>query len=80
MTWHEILMEGKKSNHQVSPESHSKAARSRFREIGLDPAIELVSLRLASTKRVFGIMDEGILCLLWWDPNHGVCPSRKKHT
>jgi len=35
----------------------------------------LVSLRLSGKERVWGILQENALLLLWWDPGHEICPS-----
>jgi hypothetical protein len=79
MTWNEILVRGKKFNHTVSIADISAAARKRLSEsmqgrIDID---ELVSLRLSARERVWGIRDQAVLSLLWWDPAHAVCPSLK---
>lgn len=52
----------------------------RLTEIKLDDIDELFSLRLSGKERVWGILDEHIFKFLWWDPNHKVWPSPKKHT
>lgn len=80
MTWNQILMDGKKQHHSISPEQITKAAKERLIAIDQDDAAILVSLRLTGTNRVWGILEEGVLRLLWWDPNHEIFPSKKKHT
>jgi len=40
----------------------------------------LFSFAIDGRRRVWGIRREHVLCLLWWDPNHQVCPSQKKAT
>ncbi len=80
MTWAEILVQGKKFHHTVALVSLSQEAQSRLREINLDDIDELVSLRLSAKERVWGILDQGVLSLLWWDPEHQVCPSLLRHT
>lgn len=79
-TWNEILIQSKKFNHSVPKDKLSKSARDRLAELRLDDVDELVSLRLSATERVWGIREEGVLRVLWWDPNHLVCPSEKKNT
>lgn len=80
MTWHEILVQGRKQHHQIEVASCSKAARDRLQALQLDELGELLSLTVSSRARVFGILDRGRFQILWWDPHHGVCPSQKKHT
>jgi hypothetical protein len=82
MTWAEILVEGKKFHHAVSVEQLCKEARDRLNHLfrGNIDVDELVSLRLSGKERVWGILDNGVLALLWWDPQHQVCPSLLRYT
>jgi len=77
MTWSEILVNGKKRNHYIKVSEITSEARRRLeaKALALD---EVVSLRLSGAERVFGYLDNGVLVLLWWDPDHEVCPSLKK--
>ena len=52
----------------------------RLREIGQHDVDRLISLRVSSRERIFGILDKAVLRLLWWDPEHQVYPSPQKHT
>lgn len=54
----------------------AKRARDRLVEISQDDAAEYFSLRVNSAARVWGIRDAHTLRILWWDPNHEVCPSK----
>lgn len=80
MTWHEILVAAKHRNHAVSIDRLCKQARDRLEEIGQADIEDLVSLRLSGPERVWGILNGNVLKVLWWDPEHAVCPSLKKHT
>lgn len=80
MTWAEILVKGKKFNHAVEVRELCKDAQNRLEAIRQNDIDELVSLRLSGIERVWGILDQGILTLLWWDPDHSVCPSLPKNT
>ena len=80
MTWNEILVRDKRKNHTIKVEEIAQQARKRLIEIGQDDIDELVSLRLTGTTRIWGIRDQNVLKLLWWDPDHQVYPSHKKHT
>jgi hypothetical protein len=80
MTWREILLDAKKQNHNVAVDKLSEEAQARLVEINLDDLDELTSLRLTGKGRVWGIIDRGVMDLLWWDSEHRICPSRKKHT
>ena len=77
MTWGQIM--GPQS-HMVSTMSLCKNARERLAQLKLDELEELFSLRLSGKERVWGVLEHNILTLLWWDPDHEVCPSLKKHT
>jgi hypothetical protein len=77
MTWNEI--EGRQS-HAIEVSQITKKAQDRLIEINQDDVAELVSLRLSGKERVWGIRDGQVFKLLWWDPEHEVCLSNKKHT
>jgi hypothetical protein len=53
------------------------AARARLREIELDDLAGLWELRLSGKRRVWGTRVEHVFYLIWWDPEHTVCPSLK---
>lgn len=78
MTWLEI--DGPTGSHGVPLHRLSKPAQQRLTELRQDDAAELFSLRITGKRRVWGILDEHVLRILWWDPEHQVCPSLKKHT
>lgn len=77
MTWKEI--EGP-DHHAIGVESLSKDAQDRLREIKLDDQDEIFSFHFQGKPRIIGIREFNVVRLLWWDPEHGVCPSKKKHT
>lgn len=78
-TWGEILIQAKKQNHSVAIERLCKDAQVRLNEMcrGHVDIDDLVSLRLSGAERVWGILQEGVFTVLWWDPEHAVCPSLK---
>jgi len=80
MTWGEILLQGRKNHHFIRTSDLCPEARNRLEELKQDDIDRIVSLRLSSLERIYGILEDGILRLLWWDPEHRVCPSIKKHT
>ena len=45
-----------------------------------DDQEELVSFRIGGRERLWAIRVETEAFLLWWDPNHEICPSQKKGT
>lgn len=85
MTWGEINKQthdnGKSSNHPVRPYKLSKEAQNRFAELKLDEyADQLYSLRLKNKTRIYGILRDGIFSILWYEEEHEIYPSVKKHT
>lgn len=80
MTWNEILVKDKKRNHTIQVADLPGENQKLLRKIGEQDVDQLVSLSVSSRERIFGILEKGILRLLWWDPEHRVYPSAKKHT
>jgi hypothetical protein len=78
MAWAEIKQST--GSHHVEKEQLIKPAQNRLIEIGQDDIDELFSLRITGERRLWGILQNHILQILWWDPHHAVCPSHLKHT
>jgi len=83
MTWSEIQSAsgGKKAgkgtnNHFEDISEMSKEAQRRARELHLD-VDQLFSLRLSGKERLYGILDNGVFSVLWYDAEHEVYPSAK---
>jgi hypothetical protein len=79
MTWSQILQDAKKHNHLVPVTSIIPKAQKRLLEID-QQVDDLVSLHLSGQERIWGILEDYILRVLWWDPFHEICPSKLKHT
>jgi hypothetical protein len=77
MNWTEIL---NRNSHEVRVSEICKDAQSRLDAISNADIESLISLHLTGQKRVLGIRFGGALKILWWDPEHKVYPSAKKHT
>lgn len=77
MRWPEI--EGP-DHHAIAVSKLSKIARDRLSAIKQDDLDEVFSFHFAGRPRIIGIRDRNAVKLLWWDPEHQVCPSIKKHT
>lgn len=74
MRWSEILG---RDSHEMPVERLCTEAQQRLVTLKLDDTDRVLSLRVTGRERVFGVrMDEPVY-LLWWDPNHEVCPSTK---
>jgi len=83
MTWAEIdgaskSAEGSK-NHFVDVENLCKEAQKRLEALHLHYN-QLYSIALTGRQRLYGIVDEGVFNILWYDPEHEVYPVTKKHT
>ena len=77
MKWSEIL---NRNNHPVPILDLSPEAQKRLKALRQDDVDELISLHMNGKKRIWGIRDQNVLKILWWDPNHTVYPSPKRHT
>ena len=77
MTWGEILG---KNHHSIAVSSIIGPAQKRLLELGHDDVEELVSFRLTGSQRLWAIRVKHASCLLWWDPEHEICPSHKRYT
>ena len=76
MRWSELPTE---KHHEIPIGALSKEAKKRLLHINQDTD-EVFSLRVASRERMIDIRDRDVFSILWWDPEHLVCPSNKKHT
>ena len=78
MTWNDITAPDK--SHNVEKWKLIKEARDRLIKLQLDDIDELYSLRLGGKRRIWGIRAANFLKIIWWDPNHLICPSSKRNT
>lgn len=76
MRWGEI--EGP-DNHWIEAKDLIRSARACL-ERDWQGADQVFSLRIDGATRIFGIIDHQVFYILWYDPNHIVCPAPKKHT
>ena len=77
MHWEEIK---RSQHHAIKKDKLSPQARKQLREIKQDDIDEVFSFRCSAKARIIGISDGNVIKLLWWDPEHGVCESTKRHT
>jgi hypothetical protein len=77
LSWQTLRDNG---SHLVQVGDLCSKAQKRLFELSKDDCDELFSLRVTGRQRIWGIKDGNILWLLWWDPDHEVCPSYKKRT
>lgn len=76
MTWMEVRKDGE--SHPVELHRLAKDARDRLQEIKADDNDTLFSLRITGRRRIWGIRDRSTLQILWWDPEHQVCPMKDR--
>jgi hypothetical protein len=67
-------------SHFIEIDALSKEAKNRLIEIKLDDLDGLFSFRIQGKPRIFCRTDNGYMDVLWWDPEHQVCPSAKRNT
>ena len=79
-TWVQILNEDPSNQHSVELLSLCKEAEDRLREKKLDDFDSIFRFRFSGKERLWVIRNENVCYLLWWDPDHLVCPSAKSHT
>ncbi len=80
MTWQEIIdaSGGRKqgnNSHEVPITDLIPKARRRLKELKQNDIDSLFSLQLTGKQRIWGILDGNTLKLLWFDPEHQICPS-----
>jgi hypothetical protein len=78
MTWAEI--DGPSGSHSVSVDDLCPEAKVRLADLKMGHVETLFSVRITGARRIWGVKDVAILRVLWWDPDHKVCPSIKKNT
>jgi hypothetical protein len=66
--------------HPVEFDDLSQDAQKRLKKLKRDDVEELWSFRVSGKQRMWAIGYDTAFHLLWWDPNHKVCPSEKRHT
>lgn len=85
MTWNEVNRQthdkGKSKHHFISYDTLSKQAAFRIQAKHLTQDTDLIySFALQNRLRIIGIRKNEKFHVLWYDPYHQVCPSKKKHT
>lgn len=68
------------SFHKIPTPNISPKAKQRLQEILLDDIDVLYSFHITGPCRLWCMRHQNILSILWWDKDHEVCPTPKKHT
>lgn len=74
MTWGAIE-NNRHRNHSVKAHKIIPQAQKRLVELMLDDYDDIWRFRFDGLKRIWGIRDKHIFRVLWWDPQHKICPS-----
>ena len=85
MTWAQLRRQthddGKSKHHYLDPDKLSKEAQDRLSAMHLEESSDQVySIALSNKLRIVGLRDKDKFHVLWYDPEHDVYPSTKKHT
>ena len=78
-SWKEILAD-RSREHSTPTYKLTKQAQKRLRDIKLDDIDQLFRFRLSARQRLWGKRAGHIFQILWWDPEHEIYPTEKKHT
>ena len=85
MTWDEILKAtgGKKTgngnnSHYESISSLITEAQKRWSDLKLDEYDQVFSLRLTGAQRLYGLLQDGIFEIIWFDPIHEIYNSKRR--
>ena len=78
-TWEQLLVQNQKHNHAIEVGKLCAKARKRLKELNIDEE-SLMSMRLGSTRRLWGIRDGQVFHLLFWDPKHLIYKTKPHNT
>jgi len=79
-TWNEIFVRDKGYNHSVPVADFDCPHAKQWMSQNLPREDELWTLYLGSTERVWGLRREGAFHVIFYDPDHQIKVSLKKHT
>lgn len=80
MSWNDIINQSHREHKFMDVEKLSLKAQKRLEKLRLFDVDMLFSFRLMGQPRLWGIVQENVFNMLWWDPLHTVYPTKKKHT
>ena len=83
--WGEILTDksGRRNNtrnHEIELSDLSKEAQKRATDINVDEFDALCSIAVGGRERVWGHISDGVFCIIWFDMQHEIYPTEKRHT
>lgn len=80
LSWGEALQGKAARVTVVSTSGVCSDAFDRLTATKRDDTEDLVEFRLSGVERIWGVRRGNACHVLWWDPDHEVWPSTKKHT
>jgi hypothetical protein len=75
MTWKEIFVDAKKQNHAIEVGDLKCDKARKWMESNMKGQPTLWTLRFTGKQRVWGIFSEGAYQIVFWDPEHQICPT-----
>jgi len=76
-TWKDLIVNSQGYHHFQVVAKLCDTAQQRLLALRLEDTDALFSLRLSGQERVWGLLDNGVYLLLWWDPLHQVYPCAR---
>lgn len=55
-------------------------AQDRLKQLGYEDEDRISRIQIDGPSRLYGIRRVNEFYALWWDPEHEICPSTKRHT
>ena len=76
--WEDIVASPR--DHLIPVNKICKEAQGRLKKRKQDDIDALWCFRVNAKKRLWGTDEGNILRIMWWDPEHRICPSLKSNT
>ena len=76
-----FALDDKSTIKKIDVQHMTREAQERLKSTQLEEVEELYEIRLGwGKRRVWGLMERGVFCLLWWDPLETACGHPPKRT
>lgn len=75
-TWKDINS-NRSRDHYVAKDKLSHDAQRRLKKLKMDDIDNLWRFRFGGALRIWGIKAGKVFRVLWWDPQHKICPSEQ---
>jgi hypothetical protein len=80
MTVNEAFVQAQEPGKDYPLSSLIGGALRRLEDLQLDDQPEISRLRVGGKQRLYGFREENRFYVIWWDPEHEVCPSHLRNT